>query len=118
MTTIAARIVIGVGFVLLVGLAAVYLTRPPTRVVSEARPDVTIECSATTGAGAHTCLAWGDAIVDQGPPSFTFEWDALSRLEIDRPLLGLGSSCEVAYFTPRYPDDPVWTEEIACDETR
>lgn len=105
-------------FVLVAALAAVYLTRPPARVISNADPDVTIECAATTGVGTDHCLGWGDAIIEQGPPSFTFEMDALTGLEIDRPLLGLSLVCNVAYFTPRYPEDAVWTEEIFCVEAR
>ena len=68
-----------------------------------------------TGADEDACRAWGDAILDAGPPSFTFEMDDLARLRIDRPLLlGFGSRCEAVYFTSRYPDEAVWTEETSC----
>lgn len=107
-----AAVAILVGVVVVVALA--WLARPSTRTDSAIRPEVTIECAAVTSTDVHACRAWGDAILEEGPPTFTFEMDDLVRLRIDRPVLGLGSTCEVSYFTSRYPDDTVWTEETAC----
>lgn len=86
--------------------------------MSDSDPDVTLECAASTRVGRDACLAWGDFTLRQGPPSFTFEMDDLTRLRIDRPLLGFGSPCEVAYFISRYPDDPAWMDEIPCIAAR
>lgn len=107
-----AAVAMLVGVMVVVGLA--WLARPSTRAVSAVSPEVTIECAASTGTDVDACRAWGDAILDEGPPSFTFEMDDLARLRIDRPLLGLGANCEAVYFTSRYPDDAVWTEETPC----
>ena len=107
-----------IGLALMLMFALVVLARPPTRVTSDVDADVTLECGATTGVGMDPCRSWGDATLSLGPPSFTFEMDDLVRLRIDRTVLGFGSSCEVAYFTSRYPDVAVWTEETACLSAR
>lgn len=99
-------------------LAFAYLARAAIRVTSDADADVTIECAPTTGVDPDACLAWGDAIAGEGQPSFTFEMDDLARLRIDRPMVGFSATCEVAYFTSRYPDDAVWMEEIPCITAR
>ena len=101
-----------VGVVVVVALA--WMVRPSTQAVSAVRHEVTIECAAMTGTDVDACRAWGDAILEAGQPSFTFEMDDLARLRIDRPLQGLGANCEAVYFTSRYPDDAVWSEEIPC----
>lgn len=107
---------LAIALVLLVaGAVAAYALRPSVRVVSAVAPSVTTECAATTGADAIACQAWGDAIIGAGPPSSTFEMDDLGRLTIDRPLLGFASSCRISYFTTRYPDDAVWSEDAPCE---
>ncbi|MGQ0608333.1 MAG: hypothetical protein ACT4OQ_07720 [Chloroflexota bacterium] len=109
-----AGLALAISVVAALALAAVWLARPPIRIMSAIRADVTVECGAATGADADACRAWGDATLGQGAPSFTFEMDDLVRLRIDRPVLGLGSGCELSYFTSRYPEVAVWTEETAC----
>ena len=116
-TRITAAVTL-IGLALMLIVAFVVLARPPTRVTSDADADVTLECGANTGLARDACRSWGDATLSQGPPSFTFEMDDLVRLRIDRTVLGFGSSCEVAYFTSRYPDVAVWTEETACQSAR
>ena len=111
-----AAVAILAGVVVVVALA--WLARPSTRAASAVYPEVTIECAAMTGTDVDACRAWGDAILDRGPPSFTFEMDDLTRLRIHRSVLGFGSTCEVSYFTSRYPDDPVWSDEIPCTAAR
>jgi len=109
-----AGLALAISAVLALAVAAVWLARPPIRITSAVRADVTVECAAATGADADACRAWGDATLGQGAPSLTFEMDDLVRLRIDRPVPGLGSGCEVSYFTSRYPEVAVWTEETAC----
>lgn len=109
---------IGVAVLVVVVLAILYAARPPTHVTSQVNPGVMIDCTAATGAGTDACLEWGDAIIERGPPSFTFEWDDMTRVEIDRSLFGLGSQCEVAYFISRYPDAASLTEKIPCESGR
>ena len=100
--------------VALVGIGAWLLLRPPMRVTSTVDGDVTIVCVASSGAEAAECGAWGDETLAAGPPSTTFELDDLVRLELSRSALGFGGECEAAYFLGRYPDRPVWTEQVAC----
>ena len=112
----SARRLAAVAFLgtVVVVVALAWLARPATRADSAVRPQVTIECAAMTGADEDACRAWGDAILDAGPPTFTFEMDDLMRLRIDQSVPGFGSRCEAVYFTSRYPDEAVWTEKIPC----
>lgn len=105
-------VAIGVGLALVIGFA--WLARPSVVTTSDLRADVAIECMAATGVDVAGCRVWGDTILSADPPSFTFEMDDLSRLEIDRPLAGMGTDCEVRYYLARYADDPVSTDAIAC----
>ena len=101
--------------VLLGVLAAAYVAiRSPTLATSAVDPEVTIECAPSASVSAEACGAWGDEILDLGPPSATFEMEDLSRLAISGPPFGLGSSCRVEYFLQRYPGDAVWTEDVPC----
>jgi hypothetical protein len=99
---------------LVVGVSAWLLLRPTSRVASSADADVTIVCAASTGIDADACGAWGDEVLAAGPPSTTFELNDLVRLELSRSALGFGDECEAAYYLGRYPDQPVWTEQVAC----
>ena len=92
---------------------AVVLLRPTLSVTSRSDPDVTIECGAGSGVDEAMCLAWGEAVLAGGPPSLTFEMDALTLLRLDRAWWGLGAQCEAAYYVARFAD-PVWREEVAC----
>ena len=96
------------------GVAWLAFGRSPVEGVSAADPDVTIECSASTGVTSSECATWGDEVLALGAPSSTFEMDDLARLRIDRPLLGFGSPCQVQYFIERYPDDPAWDSDVPC----
>jgi hypothetical protein len=100
--------------VLVVSVGAWLLLRPTVWVASSADADVSIVCAASTGTDADACAAWGDEVLAAGPPSTTFELDDLVRLELSRSALGFGGECEAAYYLGRYPDRPVWTEQIAC----
>ena len=100
----------GAGF----GVAlAVVLLRPTLSVTSRSDPNVTIECGAGSRVDEAMRLAWGEAVLAGGPPSLTFEMDALTLLRLDRAWWGLGAQCEAAYYVARFAD-PVWREEIAC----
>jgi hypothetical protein len=103
----------GVGLLVLLGLGAWQVLRPPVRAAAGADPDVTVVCAAASGLEQAACAAWGDEILAAGPPSTTFEMEDLERLELSRSLLGLGD-CQVAYFLGRYPDDAAWTEATDC----
>jgi hypothetical protein len=107
---IAAAVVLAI-----IGIGAwLAFGRPPVEAVSAGDPDVTIECSASTGVTSSECGTWGDEILAFPAPSTTFEMDDLARLRIDRPLLGFGSPCQVEYFIERYPDDSAWDSDVPC----
>lgn len=104
-----------VGLVLVVAAGGLVLaTRPGVSVGSQVDPDVTVECAAGTGLDEGGCRAWGDAQLALGGPSTTFEMDDLARLRLERSLFGLGGECSAIYSIERYPDEPVWTEAVAC----
>lgn len=84
-----------------------------TSVESAFHPGVAIECAGSTGVTAD-CGAWGDEILAAGPPSTTFEMDDVVRIRLDRAMLGFASACVAEYFVSRYPDDPIWDEEVGC----
>lgn len=107
-------VLIAILLVLLAGVAAFLLLRPPVEAISLVDPDVTIECAAATSVSADGCLDWGDQIIESGAPSTTFEMEDLGRLRLTRELLGIGSVCQVEYFLQRYPDDAVWADEVEC----
>ncbi len=98
--------------VVLAGVVGFGLLRTPTEVSSSVDPDVTVHCDGSIAEDA--CVSWGDAVLADGAPSFTFDMENLVRLELKRPVLGFGSTCEAAYFTGRNPNDAVWTEEVLC----
>jgi hypothetical protein len=97
-----------------VALAAVLFLRPDAAATSSVDPDVSVECTAATGVGDASCLAWGDGILAEGSPSTTFEAEDVVRLRLDRELLGFGGSCTAEWFLGRYPDEVVWTEAVTC----
>jgi hypothetical protein len=106
---------IGLALVIVVALVAalaVLLLRPPAVARSTVDPDVVIECGAATGLDVTQCAAWGDALLARGAPSRTFELRDVVRIRLDRGLIGGG--CTVAWFLGRYPDDPAWTDDVAC----
>ncbi|HEX7195800.1 MAG TPA: hypothetical protein VF364_03085 [Candidatus Limnocylindria bacterium] len=108
--------VIVVAVVLLAAVAiGLVLLRAGSATVAESALEggVTIECAGSTGIAAE-CGAWGDEILADGPPSTTFEMEDLVRLRLDRPMLGLASTCVAEYFVSRYPDDAIWDDEVAC----
>ncbi len=113
----AKRWVFVVAVVALVAVAfgAFVLTRPAVQATTSVDPDVTVVCRASAGT-PDACRAWGDAILEAGPPSTTFEMQDLARLVISRGLFGLAATCEVSYAIQRYPDEPVWDEETRCRE--
>lgn len=82
--------------------------------VSAVDPDVTIECTAAVRLSEDACREYGDAILDEGAPSHTFEMDDLARLRLDRDLGGFGGTCTARYYLERYADDPAWTGKITC----
>ena len=105
-------VALGAIVVVLAGLIVFALMRTPTEVSSSIRPGVTVLCDGSTSMEA--CGSWGDAILADGAPSFTFDMEDLARLELSRSLFGFGSTCEAAYFTGRNPDDAVWTDVTNC----
>ena len=103
---VAAVVVVG-------GAALLVVLRPSVSVMSNVAPAVTIECH---GIGVEAdCREYGDGVLSQGPPSNTFEMDDLARLALERPTLGDGSRCSAAWYIERYPDDPVWEADVACE---
>lgn len=104
---------VGVIGMVAVAFGAFVLTRPMVQATSSVDPDVTVVCRAASGT-ADACRAWGDAILEEGPPSTTFEMQDLARLTITRGSFGLASTCEVSYAIQRYPDDPVWNDATPC----
>jgi hypothetical protein len=102
-----------------IALAAValLLVRPAVTATAATAPGVTIECAAATGLDEESCRAWGEGVVARGAPSSTFEMADLGRLRLDRGLLGLAATCRIDWFTTRYADDPVWTDEGPCPGT-
>ncbi len=104
-----------VGLVVALGVAFVawQVVRSPVEARSSVAPDAVIVCGASTGVDAGGCVAWGDQLLDAGPPSTTFELQDLARVELSRTLLGFGR-CEAVYFLGRYPDSAVWTQPVDC----
>ncbi len=115
MRVMAKRIAI-LAAVVLAALAVWFLVlnQPTVGGSSAVDPDVTIECDGSTSISEESCLEWGDEVLALGAPSTTFEMQDLVRLRFSKPLLGFGSPCQVEYFLQRYPDDPVWDENIPC----
>jgi hypothetical protein len=108
-----AMIVGGVGALALLVFAG-WTLRPGVSGQSTVLPASAIECSAATGADADECRAWGDAILAEDDAPRTFQRGDVRRLRLDRDLLGFGGSCRAEYFLSRYPDRPVWTQEVPC----
>lgn len=105
---------LGVGAVVALVVGWLVIGRPSVRAESTVMPGVAIECAGPTGVSAATCAAWGDDILRRGPPSATFGMEDLARLEVRREAWGFAGDCEAAFFIGRYPDDPVWTEDVPC----
>ncbi len=101
---------------ILAALVVLLVARPAVIATSLVDPDVRIECTSAAGADDGACLAWGDAILAEGSPSSTFEAEDVVRLRLDRGLLGFGDGCEAEWFLSRYPDEAVWTEDVACPD--
>jgi hypothetical protein len=104
----------GVGAVALLVAVAAWTLRPGAEASSRVHSAVAIECTAATGAGSDECGAWGDAILVEDAAPRTFRREDVRRLRLDRELLGLGASCRAEYFVSRYPDRPVWSQEVRC----
>jgi hypothetical protein len=107
-------IVVGIGALALVVAFAGWTLRPGASGPSSVHPAAAIECTAATGAGADECAAWGDAILAEDAAPRTFRREDVRRLRLDRDLFGLGASCRAEYFLSRYPDRPVWSQEVPC----
>lgn len=106
-------VALGVIVLVVVAVGAFVVTRPVVQGTSTVDADVTVRCEASAGS-VEACVAWGDAILADGPPSTTFEMQDVARLVIRRPMFGLAAPCQVDYFLQRYPDDPVWNEDTPC----
>jgi hypothetical protein len=103
------------GSVLVVALAgAWFVARPGTFVPSTVHDAVTIECTGATGVTADVCGEWADAILVEDRAPRTFEREDLRRLRLDRSLHGFGGECRAEWYLLRYPDSPVWSDEVAC----
>lgn len=100
--------------VVLVGAGWLILGRAGVEATSTVDPDVTIRCDGATSVSEETCLAWGDDILRAGPPSHTFEFDDLARLDLTKALFGFSDTCEASFFLERYAEDPAWNEEVPC----
>lgn len=99
--------------VLVFGGAAWWLVlRPGVSVASSTNPDVTIECTASLDLDEEACRRLGDAVLEGGPPSTTFELEDVVRVRADGGPFG--DECRFEYFLGRYPDEAIWTETAAC----
>ena len=114
MMDLVVRIGLSVLVALVAVIAVVLFLRPGVTATSSVDPDVSVVCTAATGASVAACQAWGDGILAEGSPSSTFEAEDLVRLRLDRELFGFGGSCTAEWFLSRYPDDAIWTETVAC----
>lgn len=115
MAAMPIRIVIAVVIgLLLVAAAYLFLFRSPVEAPSAVLDGVTIECDPWTGVSAGECGAWGDAILDEGPPSRTFNMTDLDRVVLSGSPIGIMGACRIAYYLGRNPTSPVWDEETAC----
>lgn len=104
---------------LVIGLllaAAVYLflLRSPVEAPSTAHDGVMIECDPWTGVSADDCEAWGDAILDSGPPSRTFNMTDVDRVVLTRTPIDFMGGCRVAYYLGRNANSPVWEQGTDC----
>ncbi|HEX7173601.1 MAG TPA: hypothetical protein VF365_13465 [Candidatus Limnocylindria bacterium] len=109
------RLILLVGVLVAGALAGLAVQRGSgtTVVVDEAAGGPIVECSGWTGV-TDGCGRWGVRIVAAGAPTMTFEFEDVVRVRLDRPMLGLSSTCVAEYFLARYPDDVAWTEEVDC----
>ena len=107
---------IGAAAIVLVAIAVglLLILRPNAALPSSVRSDVTVECSGAVGLEPEACRAWGDELLAEDAAPRTFAREDLRRLRLDRGLLGLADSCRVEYFLSRYPDSPVWSDELPC----
>ena len=112
----AIRIGAAAALLALACVLAYLVLRPPVEAASATDSGIMIECSAATGVSGNECLAWGDEVLADGPPSHTFEMDDLARLVIDRSTFGLGPTCEVSYFISRDAQNQVWHDEVTCHD--
>jgi hypothetical protein len=105
-----------VASLLVLGGAAWFLfLRPGVSIASSVDPGVTIECSSSLGVDEAACRGLGDAMLEAGPPSTTFELEDVVRIRLDRGLFG--GECRIEYFLSRYPDEATWAEPAACGVT-
>ena len=108
------RVVLAAAGIVLIGAVALALRGAvPTVAENVGDTGVAVECTGWTGVST-ACAEWGAAVLAGGPPSSTFELEDVDRLVLDRPAFGFASGCEARYFLSRYPDEPTWTEPVAC----
>jgi len=92
-------------------IALLVVFRPSVSAPSAVDPDVTVQCMRLP-AGAE-CGAAGDRLLGAGPPSNTFDMDDVV-VAVEWPALGDENRCRAAWYIERYPDDPVWEDEVSC----
>ena len=111
------RLVLLAGVLLAGAIAAFAIQRGSgvTVVAAESAGEPIVECSGWTGV-TDGCAEWADRILAAGAPTTTFEFEDVVRVRLDRPMLGIASTCVAEYFLGRYPDDVAWTEEVDCPE--
>ena len=111
------RLVLIVGFVLVLGLGGILLLRAATSTVVEhaGENQITAECTGWTGVSS-SCVDWANDVLAQGAPSNTFEMEDVVRIRLDRPKLGFAATCEAEYFLSRYPDEVAWSEVVPCHD--
>ncbi len=102
------------GLVLVASIAFTLRGAVSTVVAEVGDSGVSVECTGWTGVSMAACADWSAIVLAAGAPSNTFEMEDVNRLVLDRGTFGLASDCEARYFLSRYPDDPAWTEPIAC----
>ena len=106
-------LLIAAGLVLVAAVAILLRGAVPTVIDGVADSRVSVECTGWTGVSAD-CEEWGSAVLARGAPSRTFEMEDVNRIVLDRAMFGFAAECEARYFLSRYPDEPAWTEPVAC----
>jgi hypothetical protein len=108
-----AALVLGGVAVLSILVAAIGI-RAATGTIADDVGELRISAECTGWTGASDCHAWAAEVLAAGAPSATFEMEDVIRLRLDRPLLGLASTCIAEYFLSRYPEEVAWAEEVPC----
>jgi hypothetical protein len=107
---------LGLVALVVAGAVGYLLVRPGVAAPLTDPAGAVAECTAATGLDAAACGAWGARVSAGGAPSTTFELVDVDRLRLDRGLFGLAGSCRVEWFITRFPESPVWDDDVPCPD--